>query len=112
MATILEVWKKRNKILEGIKNSIFTNDHIEELAIHRNSICQDCEFIDREGSKCFMPGTQPCCGVCGCSLKFLQRSPSSKCEKGKWDSVMSEEEESQLLNKIEENGNNISTDRS
>jgi hypothetical protein len=110
MATLLEVWKKRNKILEGIKNSVFTNEHIEELAASRNAICQECEFIDREGVKCFMPGTQPCCGVCGCSLKFLQRSPSSECEKEKWLSVMSEDEEIELLNKLENDGNNISTD--
>lgn len=106
MATILEVWKKRNKILEGIKNSIFTQDHIEELADQRNIICDSCEFIDRKGDKCFMPGTQPCCGACGCSLKFLQRSPSSSCEKGKWFAIMTDDEETELLKSIN-NGDNI-----
>jgi hypothetical protein len=44
-----------------------------------------------------MPGTQPCCGICGCSLAFLQRSLSSSCEAGKWKAVLTEEEDD-LLN--------------
>lgn len=107
MATILEVWKKKGKILEGIKNSVFKNEHVEEIALQRDSICQSCDQIDREGSKCFAPGTQPCCGVCGCSLKFLQRSLSSSCEAGKWAAVLTEEENDELQNKLNEDGNTI-----
>ena len=90
--TLLEVWKQKGQILEGIKNAVFKNEHVEEIASIRNEICQSCDFIDRSGDKCFMPGTQPCCGVCGCSLQFLQRSMSSKCEAGNWDAVLSEDE--------------------
>lgn len=100
MGSILEIWKNRNKIIEGIKNSIFTKEHVEELANYRNEICQKCEHINREGSKCVMPGTQPCCGICGCSLHLLQRSLSSSCEAGKWEAVLSEEEADTLHNHL------------
>ena len=101
--TFLEVWKKKGKILEGIKNSIFKTEHVEEIAEKRNQICQNCDDIDRGGDKCFAPGTQPCCGVCGCSLQFLQRSLSSECEAGKWKAVLTEKEEQKLNKKLEEN---------
>jgi hypothetical protein len=102
MATLLEVWKKKGKILEGIKNSIFKNEHVEEIAATRDKICQECLDIDRSGDKCFAPGTQPCCGICGCSLQFLQRSLSSECEAGKWKAILTEEEEEELNKKLEE----------
>ena len=100
MKTFLEVWKEKGKILEGIKNSIFKDEHVEEVAKLRNEICEKCDDIDRSGDKCFAPGTQPCCGVCGCSLKFLQRSLSSSCKAGKWEAVLSETEEEDLLKNI------------
>ena len=90
--SLIEIWKHKGEILEGIKNSVFKNEHVEEIASQRDQICQACDFIDRSGDKCVMPKTQPCCGVCGCSLQFLQRSLSSKCEKGKWAAVLSEDE--------------------
>lgn len=93
---LLEIWKDKGKILEGIKNSVFKQEHIEEIAMQRDAICQSCDRIDRTGDKCFMPGTQPCCGVCGCSLQFLQRSLSSKCEAGKWDAILTDEEDNDL----------------
>lgn len=98
--SLIEIWKEKGKILEGIKNSIFKKENVEEIANYRNSICVSCEHIDIEGSKCFAPGTQPCCGVCGCSLKFLQRSLSSKCEAGKWDAVLTEDEADALDNNL------------
>jgi hypothetical protein len=107
METILEVWKKKGKILEGIKNSFFKKKHVEEVAAARNAICQACPNIDRSGDKCFAPGTQPCCGICGCSLQFLQRSLSSKCEADKWQAVLTEEEADELQNKLDEDGNKI-----
>ena len=100
MDSLIELWKKKGKILEGIKNSIFINDHVEEIADKRNAICQVCPDIDTTGHKCYVPGTQPCCGVCGCSLKLLQRSLSSECENGKWKAVLSEEEADELNNHL------------
>ena len=101
MGTLLEVWKNKGKILEGIKNSVFKKEHVEEVAAARNAICQSCNLIDRSGDKCVMPGTQPCCGVCGCSLQFLQRSLSSRCEEGQWEAVLSEEESDLLNNSLD-----------
>lgn len=103
--TLIQIWKEKGKILEGIKNSIFKDEHIEEIAAARNEICQECELIDRSGNKCVVPGTKPCCGSCGCSLQFLHRSLSSSCEEGKWQAVLSEEEEEALNEKIEKNAN-------
>jgi len=101
--TILEIWKDKGKILEGIKNSVFKQEHVEEIAAQRDEICQSCENIDRSGNKCVMPGTQPCCGICGCSLQFLQRSLSSECEAGKWKAVLTEEEENELDKHLDPN---------
>ena len=98
---LLEIWKDKGKILEGIKNSVFKKEHVEEIAAQRDAICQSCDLIDRTGDKCFMPGTQPCCGVCGCSLQFLQRSMSSKCEAGKWNAVLTDEEDNELTDYLD-----------
>jgi hypothetical protein len=101
MDGLIQIWKKKGKILEGIKNSIFKDEHVEEIAAARNEICQKCDFIDRSGDKCTVPGTQPCCGSCGCSLQFLQRSLSSHCHEGKWEAVLSAKEEKALTKKLE-----------
>ena len=58
--------------------------HVEDIAFFRNEICRVCEFIDTTGAKCAVPGTQPCCGECGCSLKLKTRSLSSDCPRGFW----------------------------
>jgi hypothetical protein len=89
---------------------VFKNEHVEQIAAERDTICQKCDFIDREGKKCVMPGTQPCCGICGCSLAFLQRSLSSECEYGKWKAVLTEEEADELydhLNNPNEEDENV-----
>jgi hypothetical protein len=100
MKTFIQIWKEKGKILEGIKNSIFKDEHVEEVAAARDEICQKCEFIDRSGDKCAVPGTQPCCGSCGCSLQFLQRSLSAFCHEDKWDAVLSKKEEKALIKKL------------
>ncbi len=43
--------------------------------------------MDRVGSKCALPGTQPCCSECGCSLGFKLRAMDAYCthpEGPKW----------------------------
>ena len=94
---ILTVWKARNQILEGIMNKIFTKEHVEEVARERIIICNACEFIGKTNKACLMPGTAPCCSICGCCLELKIRSLSSDCPKGKWEAIMTEEEED-LLN--------------
>lgn len=102
MSNLIKIWKHKGQILEGIKNSVFKSEHVEEIANERNAICQKCDLIDRTGSKCVVSGTQPCCGVCGCSLAFLQRSLSSSCEAGKWSAILTDEENDALNDKLEE----------
>ena len=95
--SFLEIWKKKGLILEGLKNSIFKSEHVEEIAKQREAICNTCEYIDRSGKDCMIPGSQPCCSLCGCCLHMKQRSLSSECDKKFWTAVLSEQEED-LLN--------------
>lgn len=99
---LIKVWKNRNKILEGVRNKIFKKEHVEEIASHRFAICKDCEFIDHTGKDCAVPGTQPCCSDCGCSLSLKTRSLSSACPKGFWDAVLTQEEENAVKANLEE----------
>ena len=90
------IWQNRKKILEGIKNKIFKKDAVEEIAAERNKICLKCEFYDNKGDSCYIPGTQPCCGECGCSLSLKQRSLSTSCGEGYWEAVLTDNEELEL----------------
>lgn len=97
--SLIKLWKHRGKILEGLKNRIFKQEHVEEIFNYRIEICKKCDNFDEEGSECYVPGTQPCCGHCGCSLGLLLRSLSSACsdeDDPKWSALMSEEEEDEL----------------
>ncbi len=103
MSKLSIIWKNRHKISEGIKNSIFRKEHIEEIAAERWAICQTCPLLDLTGDQCLIPGTQPCCGACGCSHKIKLRSLSSGCgdeEDPKWGPVLSEDEEDELKNAL------------
>lgn len=92
------IWKNRKQILEGIKNSIIRDEFVEEVAEQRILLCHTCPKKDVEGSTCLMPGTQPCCSLCGCSLSFKVRSLSSDCPAHKWKAVITEEDEDKLDN--------------
>ena len=98
----LDAFKSSSQILEGIKNRIFKQEHIEAEAAYRYAICKTCKLIDNEGGSCLAPGTQPCCSDCGCSLALKTRSMSSSCPKGKWTAVMNEETEDKLIDSINE----------
>ena len=100
------IWKNKMQILEGVKNTIFKKDHIEFIASERMKICEACPLIDREGSKCMVPGTAPCCGACGCKLAFKTRSLSSECahpDKPKWEAILTDEEQDKLYEEINYN---------
>lgn len=99
-SNIIRIWKSKGQILEGIKNNIFKTEDIEAIARQRNIICDMCIYIDRDGKKCAMPGTQPCCSECGCSLRFKLRSLSSECPKNYWGAELTEEEEDALQGSI------------
>ena len=104
---IRKIWKNKWFILEGVFNYYFTRKKIKRVAYWRNEICKTCPLFDPEGSKCEVPGTQPCCADCGCSLKYKTYSMSSECPQGRWFAVMTEEEEDDLNAKLESNGDII-----
>jgi hypothetical protein len=91
--SVTKIWESRNLILEGIKNSLFKKEAVEAVAKERNAICESCPKYDAFGDSCTVPGTAPCCGACGCSLKLKQRSLASGCDEGYWDPVLTEEED-------------------
>lgn len=95
MSRLSQIWKERHKIMEGIKNSIIRDEFVEEVASLRYSICDACPS---KGDECVVIGTAPCCNECGCSLAFKTRSLASECPLGKWEALVSEEEEEQLDN--------------
>ena len=45
---VIEVWKNKGKILEGIKNKIF-KEHVEKIAQDRLTICESCPLFDIKG---------------------------------------------------------------
>jgi hypothetical protein len=105
--SIKRIWNNKWLILEGIFNYYFTRKKIERVAMWRSEICSSCPLIDLKGNKCEVPGTQPCCGDCGCSLKYKTRSMSSSCPHGRWYAIMTEEEEDELNLKLDNHGDSI-----
>ena len=95
--SLLDIFKNRKQILEGLKNKIFKQEHVEAVAKERwEQHCVRCESLGRGGKKCTVSGTQPCCGECGCSLGLKIRSLSSSCPLNKWHALMTDEEEDEL----------------
>lgn len=96
------IFKNRKQILEGIKNSVFKKEHIEQIAEQRLQICKTCSNYDESGDGCLVPGSQPCCNIktggCGCSLKFKTRSLSSACPLNTplWEALLTTEEENKI----------------
>jgi hypothetical protein len=86
--------ENRNKIIEGLANTIFKKDFVEDVSRYRYEICSKCKY---KSEKCIVPGE--CCSICGCNLKMKTRSLSSHCaldekgEKPKWKAVLNEQAE-------------------
>lgn len=95
---LIDIWKNRKQIMEGIKNSVIRDEFVEEIASYRMDICTSCVYKDIEGKECLVSGTQPCCGLCGCSLEFKTRALSSECPDKRWFAVVTEEDEDELDN--------------
>jgi len=91
-----KIWNNRKEIYDGIKNSVIRDDFVEDVAAKRMVLCKQCPEIDLEGSKCEVPGTQPCCSNCGCSLGFKTRALSTECPLGEWKAIMTEKQEDKL----------------
>ena len=114
ISKLLNGVKNITQVYEGVKNSVFKRDYVEQIADHRWQICKTCEHLDTVGKECGAPGSQPCCADCGCALMFKTRALASSCPKGKWKELMSEEDEKLLFDQLlenekkeQENGNNI-----
>lgn len=101
---IITIWKNKGQILEGVMNSVFKKEDVEEIATERMNICRNCHLYDTQGYGCLVPGTHPCCneknGGCGCSLEFKTRSLSSDCPLNKWKAILTQEEEDKLKEKL------------
>jgi hypothetical protein len=52
---------------------------VEEVYLKRMKICNLCPLINKDGSNCGVPGTQPCCSKCGCSLGLKLRAMDAVC---------------------------------
>jgi len=95
----LKIWKNRKLIAEGIANSIFKKDSVEEIAEARMGICKTCPNIDMIGDSCELPGTQPCCSLCGCTLKLKTRSLAAACDDNRWDAILTPDEQEEVYTK-------------
>jgi|TARA_A200000159_G_C7238591_1_gene303522 hypothetical protein len=93
---LLNAVKHLDKVYEGVKNSIWKDEFVEDIANDRYKKCTSCAMFDVKGLHCAMPKSQPCCASCGCSLAFKVRSLSSSCPLGHWPEVMSQEDEDKL----------------
>lgn len=96
--SLKEIWKNRKQIIEGITNTVIKDQFVEHVSQLRMEICNTCPDKDIEGEECVMPGTQPCCSLCGCSLSFKTRALSTACPAKKWASIVSEKKEDELDN--------------
>ena len=94
----LNALKNIDEIYDGIKNDLFKKEYVEKIAESRIKICKTCKEYDTKGSKCLVPGTQPCCTLCGCSMHWKSRSMSSECPAGKWEQLLTPLEEEKLIN--------------
>ena len=96
MGKLGKIWKNRKQIMEGIKNALIRDKFVEEVAAQRREICNACVRKDDVGTSCVVPGTQPCCNLCGCSFTIKLRSLSAECPDLRWHAVLTEEEEDKL----------------
>jgi hypothetical protein len=94
---IRTIFKNRKAIWQGFYFRYFgEDDWVDNVADARMKVCLRCPHIDNTGENCLVPGTQPCCGKCGCSLKLKIYSLSSNCgdeENPRWHALLTEEQE-------------------
>jgi hypothetical protein len=100
---LLQIWKKKDKIFEGISHSIFKRDDIEAVARERLQICRSntCGFHDPNGTSeaAVIKGAESCAS-CGCKLAWKTRALSDECPVGKWKALLNEIEEAMLKNSL------------
>jgi len=81
---LLKAINRSKQIISGIYRSFFPDIKIELVAAKRLLICNKCVMFDEKGTECFVPGTQPCCGECGCKLQWKIRCMDCECGLGLW----------------------------
>ena len=96
----LKLWRNRKQIFEGLRNSVFRKESVEAIASDRMEICNTCPHIDKKGSKCEVPLTGPCCGLCGCSLKLKTRSLAAACDDARWGVLLDGDEQQKVYDEI------------
>jgi hypothetical protein len=81
---------------------------IEEIAKQRLEICKECFWNSdhqkkNNNYKTFRPDYH--CTNCGCDLHLKTRALSSDCPLGKWKAELSQEEEYELIKKLDSDSN-------
>lgn len=101
--SLIELWKKKDRIFEGIRNSIFKREDVEAIAEKRLQICRSnaCSFHDPLGQSqaAVMKGVESCAS-CGCKLAWKTRALSDGCPQGLWTPVLTDTEEILLREKL------------
>jgi hypothetical protein len=101
---IIQIWKAKGQIIEGVANSIFKREDVEDIAKRRMNVCLSCKLYTEDDKGCLVSGTGPCCNQqldgCGCSLSFKTRSLSSDCPQGHWKAEVTQEEEDLINQKL------------
>lgn len=97
-------------ILEGAWNSIFIKDSIEKVHKERLEICNTCEYnseaMKAKGFKTIRIDYH--CTLCGCNLDMKTRCMSCECPVKKWEALMSEVEDTTMMDKLNKDGNSNS----
>lgn len=95
-------------ISEGVLNSMFLDEQVEEIAKERLSICSTCPFNSEvaraTGEDIFRKDNH--CLDCGCNLTLKTRAMSQHCPKDKWLAVTNTEIGNQIDNILKEKKQN------
>ena len=46
---VIQIWKSKGQIFEGLMNNIFKKEDVEEIAEHRLGVCKACTLYDEIG---------------------------------------------------------------
>lgn len=101
--------KNRKLVIEGIKNNIFKQEHIEQIFQERKAICHSCTFHSlkvRKEKELVIPYNH--CTLCGCKDEIKLRSLGSRCtdeENPKWLEVVDIETAEKIKEQIDESKN-------
>jgi hypothetical protein len=100
---LILLWKKKDQIFEGIRNSVFRKEDVEEIAGERLEICRSnrCGFHDPLGqSEAAVMKGEESCGSCGCKLSWKTRALSDACPEGFWEAVVTDTEAAGLKDNL------------